>query len=125
MESSTASTRTHFEVLGLGLDSKVFGLGLQAYKSSKMPCCSRGQHYFLICKKWAEVMSFFFSSSWRARQRPRGKFKKTFFCLENTCALCPWSLALASSISVLGLERIGSWPWTVLCSWPWPRALCL
>ena len=29
-----------------------------------------------------------------------------FFFLESTCALCPWSLALASSIPVLGLESV-------------------
>ena len=92
----------------------------------KCPVCGRGQHHFLICKKWAKVMTFFFSSSWRTRQRPRGKFKKTFF-LENTCVktLFPWSLALASSIPVLDLERVGPWPRIVLCPWPRPRALCL
>ena len=43
--------------------------------------------------------------------------------------LCPWSLA--SSIPVLGLERVCPrkgcpWPWPriFLCPWPWPRALC-
>ena len=39
-----------------------------------------------------------------------------FFFLESTCALCPWSLALASSIPVLGLESV--------CprkGCPWPR----
>ena len=43
--------------------------------------------------------------------------------------MCPWSLALASSIAVLGLERFCPrkgcpWSWIFLCSWPWPRALC-
>ena len=45
--------------------------------------------------------------------------------------LCPWSLAFASSIPVLGLERVCPWkgcpwPWPriFLCPWPWPRALC-
>ena len=47
--------------------------------------------------------------------------------------LCPWSLALASSIPVLGLESVCPrkgcpWPWPriFLCPWPrpWPRALC-
>ena len=44
----------------------------------------------------------------------RLKFRRTFFFLESTCALCPWSLA--STIPVLGLERV--------CSrkvGPWPR----
>ena len=43
-----------------------------------------------------------------------------FFFLESTCALCPWSLALASSIPVLGLESVcprKGCPWP----WPWPR----
>ena len=35
--------------------------------------------------------------------------------------LCPWSLALASSISVLGLESVCP---RKGCPWPWPRALC-
>ena len=70
-------------------------------------------------------------------------FWKTFFCghrLKNFCEdfffgehlrLCPWSLALASSITVLGLESVCPrkgcpWPWPriFLCPWPWPRALC-
>ena len=74
-------------------------------------------------------------------------FVKTFFFwdrLKNLCEtlffffffgehlrLCPWSLALASSIPVLGLESVCPrkgcpWPWPriFLCPWPWPRALC-
>ena len=39
--------------------------------------------------------------------------------------LCPWSLA--STIPVLGLERVlpqkvGPWPWVFLSLWPWPRS---
>ena len=39
------------------------------------------------------------------------------------------SLALASSIPVLDLERFCPrkgcpWPWIFLCPWPWPQALC-
>ena len=41
-----------------------------------------------------------------------------FFFLESTCALCPWSLALASSIPVLGLESVCP---RKGCPWPWPR----
>ena len=46
-------------------------------------------------------------------------FLKTFFFGEHL-RLCPWSLALASSIPVLGLERLcprKGCPWP----WPWPR----
>ena len=75
------------------------------------------------------------------------KFLKTFFLVfffeivekkiwqpfyfEQHLRLCPFSAALASSIPVLGLERVYPqkgcpWPWPriFLCSWPWPRALC-
>ena len=41
-----------------------------------------------------------------------------FFFLESTCALFPWSLALASSIPVLGLESVCP---RKGCPWPWPR----
>ena len=41
---------------------------------------------------------------------------------------CFWSLALTSTISVLGHERVcarkvGPWPWFFFLS-PWPRSLC-
>ena len=51
----------------------------------------------------------FFEIAWKNFWRP-------FFFWEHL-RLCPWSLALASRGSVLGLESF-------LCSWPWPRALC-
>ena len=43
--------------------------------------------------------------------------------------LCPWSLALDSSIPVLGLESVCPrkgcpWPWHRIFLCPWPRALC-
>ena len=45
-------------------------------------------------------------------------------------SLTPWSLALASSIPVLGLESVCPrkgcpWPRIFLCPCPWPRALCV
>ena len=60
------------------------------------------------------------------RQKFCGKFatfaRRPFFSFflfsENTCAMCPWSLALASSIPVVGLEMVC--PWKV-SSLPWPR----
>ena len=41
-----------------------------------------------------------------------------FFFLESTCALCPWPLALASSIPVLGLDSVCP---RKGCPRPWPR----
>ena len=70
---------------------------------------------------------FFVEITWKI-------FVKTFFFFFGEhLRLCPWSLALASSIPVFGLERVcprkgcpWPWPWTriFLCPWPWPRALC-
>ena len=64
-------------------------------------------------------------------------FWKTFFCEDRLKKIFFWralalvSLALASSIPVLGLESVCTrkgcpWPWPriFLCPWPWPRALC-
>ena len=69
---------------------------------------------------------FFVEIAWKI-------FVKTFFFFFfwEHLRLCPWSLALASSIPVLGLESVCPrkgcpWPWPriFLCPWPWPRALC-
>ena len=43
---------------------------------------------------------------------------KTFFFFGEHLRLCPWSLALASSIPVLGLESVCP---RKGCPWPWPR----
>ena len=53
--------------------------------------------------------------NWRS---PEKNFEDVFF--GEHLRLCPWSLALASSIPVLGLERFcprKGCPWP----WPWPR----
>ena len=109
------SSRTHFEVLGLGLEAS----------SPRKLACPR-----------LEDSSIFWIGKilWRAWKI----FWKTFFCgdrLKNFCddlfffgehlRLCPWSLA--SSIPALGLESVCPrkgcpWPRIFLC--PWPRALC-
>ena len=36
--ASRTSSRTHFEVLGLGLEGQVHGLGLEASSPRKLPC---------------------------------------------------------------------------------------
>ena len=38
MESSRTSSRTHLEVLGLGLEGQVLGLGLEALSPRQLPC---------------------------------------------------------------------------------------
>ena len=47
---------------------------------------------------------------------PEKNFWRPFFCFGEQLRLCPWSLALASSIPVLGLERVCPQK-----GCPWPR----
>ena len=107
------SSRTHFEVLGLGLEGQV--LGLEASSSRKLACprLEDSSIFWIVKILW---------SVWKI-------FWKTFFCgdrLKNFCedlfffwrALALVSLALASSIPVLGLESVCP---RKGCSWPWPR----
>ena len=123
MESLRTSSRTHFEVLGLGLEAS----------SPQKLACPRPE-YSTIC--WIVKILW---SAWKI-------FWKTFFCgdrLKNFCedlfffleiarktfvktffffwrALALVSLALASSIPVLGLESV--------CprkGCPWPRIFFL
>ena len=57
---------------------------------------------------------------------------KICFFFKNTSALCPWSLALASSVPVRYLKRVclrkvcpSPWPRIFfMCPWPRPRAMC-
>ena len=62
------------------------------------------------------VKTFFFFFGDRLKNFREDLFFFFFFFLESTCALCPWSLALASSISVLGLEHFCPWPRECLSS---------
>ena len=105
------SLRTHFEVLGV----KGQVLGLEASSPRKLACprLEDSTIFWIVKILW---------NAWKI-------FWKTFFCgdrLKNFCEdlfflgehlrLCPWSLALASSIPVLGLESV--------CprkGCPWPR----
>ena len=59
------------------------------------------------------VKTFFFF--WRS---PETFLWRRFFFFGEHLRLCPWSLALASSIPVLGLESVCP---RKGCPWPWPR----
>ena len=144
VESSRTSlaSRTHFEVLGLGLEGQVLGLGLEASSPRKLACPRledssifwkvkilwSGWKIFwkTFCsgdrlKNFCEDLFFFFGEHLRFVSLVLG------LGLEHSC---PWpreclsserlSLALASDFfCVLGLG-LGFF----LCPWPWPRALC-
>ena len=124
--ASRTSSRTHFEVLGLGLEAS----------SPRKSACPRLEDSTIFwnvkilwsawkifwktffsgdrLKNFCEDLFFFFFGD-RLKN-----FCEDLFFLESTCALCPWSLALASSIPVLGLESVcprKGCPWP----WPWPR----
>ena len=116
MESSRTSSRTDFEVLGLGLEGKVLGLEASSPRKLACPRLEDSTIFWIVKILW---------SAWKF-------FWKTFFCgdrLKNFCEdlffgggehlrLCPWSLA--SSIPVLGFESVcprKDCPWP----WPWPR----
>ena len=61
---------------------------------------------------WRPFFFFFFFGD-----RLKNFCEDLFFFGEYLC-LCPWSMALASSIPVLGLESVCP---RKGCPWPWPR----
>ena len=84
-----------------------------------------GKRFFVeIARKIFVKTFFFFFLFWRS--------PKHFCDFGEHLRLYSWSLALASSIPVFGLESVCPrkdcpWPWPrffFLCPWPWPRALC-
>ena len=76
-------SRTHFQVLGLGLEASSPWPWPQSLRSSKVALPSaRRQHYFL--NRWNFV---------GIRQKPHGKFANTFFVFRN------WSIGLAKRAS--------------------------
>ena len=117
------SSRTHFEVLGLGLEGQV--LGLEASSPQKLLCPRLEDSISFNCwnfvdrlKKiledvfyWRTPKNFFWRPFfWRLPE----KFLLGLFFFGEHLRLCPWFLA--SSIPVLVFERV--------CprkGCPWPR----
>ena len=78
-KAEVESSRTHFEVLGLGLKASSPWPWPRSLKSSKIALSSaRGQHYFLNRRNFVGK-----------RQKRHGKFANTFFVFRN------WSIGLA------------------------------
>ena len=113
--ASRTSSRTDFEVLGLGLEGQVLGLEASSPRKLACPRLKDNTNFWNVKILWSARKIFWktFFSGDRLKNFCEDLF---FFFLESTCALCPWSLALASSIPVLGLESV--------CprkGCPWPR----
>ena len=142
--ASMTSSRTHFEVLGLGLEGQVLGLGLEASSPRNLasPRLEESTIFWIVKILWSAWKIFwkkffcgnrlknfcedlFFYFEGRLKNFCEDLF---FFFLESTCAcvLGPWPwprafLSLASRVSVLGKVVLGLG--FFLCPWPWPRAL--
>ena len=115
--SEVESSRTHFEVLGLRLE---------ALSPRKLPCPRLEDSTIFeplkFCWKTPETLRKICKDLFFWFPQVEIAWKKFFedlffFFFGEHLRLCPWSLALASRGSALGLEFF-------LCPWPWPRALC-
>ena len=131
VESSRTSlaSRTHFEVLGLGLEGQVLGLEVSSPRKLACPRLEDSTIFWIVeilwsgwkifwkmifcgdrLKNFCEDLFFFF---WRS---PKKFCEDLFFLLflESTCACVfgpwPWPrafLSLASRVSVLGKAVLG------------------
>ena len=114
------SSRTHFEVLGLGLEAS----------SPRKLACPRleDSSIFWIVKILWSAWKIFWENVFLWRSLEKFLWRPFFF----------WrALALVSMVLGLGLEHSCPWPRKCpvrgkavlglgffLCPWPWPRALC-
>ena len=67
---------------------------------------------------WRSLEKFLWRPFFFWRSPEKFLWRPFFFSFGEHLSLCPWSLALASSIPVLGLERVCP---RKGCPWPWPR----
>ena len=109
--ASRTSSRTDFEVLGLGLEGQVLGLEVSSPRKLTCPRLENstifwivkifGKRFFveIAWKIFVKTFFFFLEIAWKI-------FVKTFYFFFFLRALALVSLALASSIPVLGLESV-------------------
>ena len=106
----------------LALASKVKSLALALASRPQVlenwPVLGSRTARFFGMLKFCGALEKFFGKPFINGDRLKNFCEDLFFFLESTCALCPWSLALASSIPVLGLESVCP---RKGCPWPWPR----
>ena len=106
--ASRTSSRTHFEVLGL-----------EASSPRKLACprLEDSSIFWIVKILWSAWKFFGKLFLWRSLEKFLWRPFFFFFFGEHL-RLCPWSLALASSIPVLGFESVCP---RKGCPWPWPR----
>ena len=107
------SSRTHFEVLGLGLEGQVLGFGLEASSPRKCPVHGSRTALFFELLKFCVALEKFFGKRFFCGDRLKN-FCEDLFFLESTCACVlgswPWPrafLSLASRVSLLGKAVLG------------------
>ena len=101
----------------LALASKVKPLALASMRTNprKYPRPRTALLFDLL--KISQGHELIFSLSEISRKFCKLRFyARRHFFLDSTCALCPWSLNLASRIPALGDEwvcpwKVGRWPW--------------
>ena len=91
-QSEVMSSRTHFEVLGFGLEGSVIGFGLEASSFRKLPCSRTALFFelFKFCRSPKKIL-LTFSFFWRSPE----KFFDLFVFESSACVLrpCPWPRA--------------------------------
>ena len=118
------SSRTHFEVLGLGLE---------ASSPQKLACPRLEDNtiFWFVKILWSAWKIFW--KTFFCGDRPKNFCEDLFFFWEQSCACVlvtwPWPrafLSLASKVSVLekAVLGFGLGLGLFLRPWPWPRALC-
>ena len=104
----------------LALASKVKSLTLASRPQvlKNWPVLGSRTAVFFELLKFCEALEKFFGKRFFGEIAGKIFVKTFFFFFGEHLLLCPWSLALASSIPVLGLESVCP---RKGCPWPWPR----
>ena len=101
----------------LALASKVKPLALRPQVLENWPVLGSRTALFFELLKFCGALEKFFGKRLFVEIACK-IFVKTFSFFGEHLRLCPWSLALASSIPVLGLESVCP---RKGCPWSWPR----
>ena len=125
------SSRTHFEVLGLGLEGQVLGLGLEASSPRKLACprLEDSSIFWIVKILWSAWKIFW--KTFFCGDRLKNFCEDLFFfgdCLKNFCEdlFFFWrALELVSLVLGLGLEHSCPWPRECLSSERLSLALAL